>query len=168
MEFSLHKDFSDLAPQAVDWNTLLAESVNHIPFLRHEYLSAWWATRGGGEWPESELAVVTAHQDGRLVGIAPLFSAKNRDGQAALLLLGSIEISDYLDIIVRPADLPVFIAGLLDYLARPTLPDWRLLDWHNLPEASPTLPVLKAAGSYLSRSFHPLTGRFRNISGRDR
>ena len=170
MEFSLHNDFSDLAPLAADWNKLLAESVTHIPFLRYEYLSAWWATRGGGEWPESELAVVTAHQDGRLVGIAPLFFARNRDGQPALLLLGSIEISDYLDIIARPGDLSVFLAGLLDFIARPAFPDWRLLDWHNLPEASPTLPALQAEAEKRGwmytqdRTYHvpsiPLTGDF--------
>ena len=171
MEFSLHEDFSTLDALSADWNALLAESVTHIPFLRYEYLSAWWATRGGGEWPESELAVVTAHQDGRLIGIAPLFCSPNRDGQAAaLLLLGSIEISDYLDIIVRPADLSLFLAGLLDFLALPECPDWRLLDWHNLPEASPTLPALQVEavkrGWTFSqdRTYHvpsiPLTGDF--------
>jgi CelD/BcsL family acetyltransferase involved in cellulose biosynthesis len=170
MEFSLHNDFSDLASLAEDWNTLLAESITHIPFLRYEYLSAWWATRGGGEWPESELAVVTAHQDGRLAGIAPLFSARNLDGEPALLLLGSIEISDYLDIIVRPADLSIFLAGLLDFIARPAGLDWRLLDWHNLPEASPTLPALQAEAEKRGwafsqeRTYHvpsiPLTGDF--------
>ena len=144
MEFSLHNDFSELVPLADEWNTLLSESITHIPFLRYEYLSAWWETRGGGEWPVSELAVVTAHQNGRLVGIAPLFSAHNRDGQAALLLLGSIEISDYLDIIVRPADLSLFLAGLLDFIAQPARLDWRLLDLHNLPESSSTLPALQA------------------------
>ena len=170
MEFSLFKNFSDLAGLAGDWNTLLAESVTHIPFLRYEYLSAWWATRGGGEWPESELAIVTAHQDGRLAGIAPLFFTHNRDGAPALLLLGSIEISDYLDIIVRPADLSIFLPGLLDFIARPAGPNWRLLDWHNLPETSPTLPVLQAEAEKrgwafsLERTYHvpsiPLTGDF--------
>ena len=144
MEFALHRSFSDLAHLADDWNALLAESISHIPFLRYEYLSTWWETRGGGEWPESELAVVTARQDGRLAGIAPLFSARNRDGSLALWLLGSIEISDYLDILARPADLPVFLAGLLDFITRPGALDWQLLDWHNLPEASPTLAVLQA------------------------
>jgi len=51
MEFSLHNDFSELVPLADEWNTLLSESITHIPFLRYEYLSAWWETRGGGEWP---------------------------------------------------------------------------------------------------------------------
>ena len=122
MEFTLHRSFTDLESLAAEWNTLLTESVTHVPFLRHEYLRTWWETRGGGEWPESELAVVIARQDGRLAGVAPLFSAKNRDGDPALLLLGSIEISDYLDLIVRPTDLPDFISGLLDFLGIPGPP----------------------------------------------
>jgi CelD/BcsL family acetyltransferase involved in cellulose biosynthesis len=170
MEFSLHQDFTRLAMLAEDWNKLLTESVSHIPFLRYEYLSAWWETRGGGEWPESELAVVMAHQDGRLVGIAPLFSTRNLESQAALLLLGSIEISDYLDIIVRPQDLTGFVAGLLEFIAQPATPNWQLLDWHNLPEASPTLPALQTEAEKRGwvfrqdRTYHvpsiPLTGDF--------
>jgi len=144
MDFTLHRKASDLVPLAAEWNSLLAESVTHVPFLRYEYLSAWWATRGGGEWPESELAVVTARQDGRLAGIAPLFSSRNRDGDPALLLLGSIEISDYLDILASQVDLSNFLGGLLDFIARPGLLNWQLLDWHNIPETSPTLPVMKA------------------------
>lgn len=170
MEFTLHRNLSDLVPLGSDWNTLLSESVTHIPFLRFEYLTAWWTTRGGGEWPESELAVVTAHQDGRLAGIAPLFFSRNREGVPALLLLGSIEISDYLDIIARPADLAGFLAGLLDFTAQPGSLDWHLFDWHNLPESSPTLPVLKLEAEKRGwtftqdRTYHvpsiPLTGDF--------
>ena len=170
MEFTLHRNPSDLLPLASDWNSLLSESVTHIPFLRFEYLSAWWQTRGGGEWPESELAVVTARQGGRLAGIAPMFFSRNLDGDPALLLLGSIEISDYLDIITRPADLSNFLGGLLDFIAQPGQLDWQLLDWHNLPEASPTLPVLKAEAEKRGwtftqeRTYHvpaiPLTGDF--------
>ena len=170
MDFTLRRNFSDLVPLAPDWNTLLTESVNHFPFLRFEYLSAWWETRGGDEWPEAELAVVTAHQGRRLVGIAPLFFSRNRDGDPALLLLGSIEISDYLDILARLADLSSFIAGLLDFIAQPGPLDWQLLDWHNIPEVSPTLPTLKAEAEKRGwsftqeRTYHvpsiPLTGDF--------
>jgi len=76
----------------------------------------------------------------------------------------------YLDIIVRPADLSLFLAGLLDFIAQPARLDWRLLDLHNLPESSSTLPALQAEakkrglgfqpGSHLPRSFHPIEGRF--------
>jgi CelD/BcsL family acetyltransferase involved in cellulose biosynthesis len=145
MEFSLHRTLFELDALSSEWNALLSESITHVPFLRYEYLRAWWETRGGGEWPESELAVVIARQGDRMVGIAPLFSAKNREGNPALLLLGSIEISDYLDLIIRPEDLPAFVPGLFDFLSSATasLPAWSVLDWHNLMEISPTLPVLK-------------------------
>lgn len=151
MNFTLHTNFESLAPLSRPWDDMLAESVTDAPFLRFEYLRDWWQTLGGGEWPQAELVVVTAHEADRLVGVAPLFQAINREGLAALLLLGSIEISDYLDLIVRPADLPRFINGLLDFLAS-SLPfdfaqdkpdSWSALDWYNLPEASPTLPALE-------------------------
>jgi CelD/BcsL family acetyltransferase involved in cellulose biosynthesis len=144
MNFALHRDWQSLAALTSGWNGLLGESATHAPFLRYEYLAAWWAGRGGGEWPDAELAVVTAEAAGRLVGVAPLFLARSRDGQPALLLLGSIEISDYLDLIARPDDLAAFIPALLDFLDRSGPAAWSALDWHNLPEASPTLPLLKA------------------------
>jgi CelD/BcsL family acetyltransferase involved in cellulose biosynthesis len=146
MEFKLHTTFESLAPLARAWDDMLAESITDAPFLRYNYLRDWWQTLGGGEWPQAELAVVTAHEAGALIGVAPLFYAIN-DGQPALLLLGSIEISDYLDLIVRPADLTRFLTGLLDFLASRGPENWRALDWVNLPEASPTLAALEADAS---------------------
>jgi CelD/BcsL family acetyltransferase involved in cellulose biosynthesis len=142
------------------WNALLSESAINVPFLRHEYLRAWWNTLGGGEWPRGELAIVSATENGRLAGVAPLFLTDNLDGQPALMLLGSLEISDYLDLIARPDDLPSFVGGLLDFLAHARLLPWHLLDWYNLPETSPTLPLLRAeAGKrgwpFTQKNFRP-------------
>ena len=150
MDFQLHSIFP--ADMQAEWNALLAESVSHVPFLRHEYLRIWWERRGGGEWPQAELALVTARQEGRLVGVAPLFRALNRQGQPALLLLGSIEISDYLDFIVRPADLEPFLAGLLPFLASQAL-EWQTLDLYNLLDSSPTLLALQRAAADLGWSW---------------
>lgn len=141
MDFTLHQDFSEL--DLAVWNGLLAESISNVPFLRYEYLNAWWETRGGGEWPQAELALVSASEGGNLLGIAPLFLAEH-EGRQSLLLLGSIEISDYLDLIVRPSDLPRFLPALLDFFASSYAPAWRGFDWYNLPDASSTLPVLRA------------------------
>jgi CelD/BcsL family acetyltransferase involved in cellulose biosynthesis len=135
MDFFLHNDFSEI--DGGDWNRLLAESVTDAPFLRYEYQRAWWEYRGGGEWKEAELVLVSAREEGRLIGIAPTFAAEH-DGRAALMLVGSIEISDYLDLIVRRADLPRFASGLFDFLGG------RALDWYNVPEESPTLSALRA------------------------
>jgi CelD/BcsL family acetyltransferase involved in cellulose biosynthesis len=143
MEFKLHSSFpaSDIAPA---WNALVSEGITNVPFLRYEYLSTWWNTRGGGEWPDGELTLVTACEDGRLAGIAPFFATTNRDGQPALLLLGSIEISDYLDLIVRREELDRFLLGALDLLGTDSTASWSVLDLYNLPEASPSLPALQS------------------------
>jgi hypothetical protein len=119
---SLIRTFEEWDVLAGAWNALLDESASHVPFLRHEYLTAWWQTLGGGEWQDAALAVDVAERDGQLVGAAPLFHAKNREGEPALLLIGSIEVSDYLDLLARPADLPDFARALLDYLPTADLP----------------------------------------------
>ncbi len=141
MKYTLHKDFSEINPQ--EWNHLLQGSVSDNPFLRYEYQHAWWEHRGGGEWNNAELVLITAREDEKLIGIAPLFISEY-DGQSALLLIGSIEISDYLDLIVRMDNHARFIAGLLDFLASSLSDQWSGLDWYNLPDSSPTLAALKA------------------------
>ncbi|MCX8061059.1 MAG: GNAT family N-acetyltransferase [Anaerolineales bacterium] len=131
---------------AEEWNHLLAESASHVPFLRHEYLYTWWQTLGGGEWQNGELFIITARDEtAALRGIAPLFFTQNREGECALLLLGSIEISDYLDLIVRQADLNYFCEGLLASLQGVRNPAWKLLDLYNILDSSPTLPALETA-----------------------
>jgi CelD/BcsL family acetyltransferase involved in cellulose biosynthesis len=191
MEFTLYRSFTELESLAGEWNDLLNESFTQVPFLRYEYLHTWWETRGGGEWPDAHLAVVSAREQGRLIGVAPFFSAKNREGDPALLLLGSIEISDYLDVIVRPNDLEVFIPGLLDFLDHSgpaglsvSAPEaeskpWLALDLQNIPEASPTLPILKTEAEKrgwnftLEQTYHapsiPLPGDYETyLSGIDK
>ena len=141
MEYTLHNDFSELNAQ--EWNDLLKESVSDTPFLRHEYQRGWWEHRGGGEWQNAQLILISAREDGKLIGIAPLFIAEY-EGKNALLLIGSIEISDYLDVIVRMGDHSRFITGLLDFLASSFADNWSSLDWYNLPDSSPTLAAFKA------------------------
>jgi CelD/BcsL family acetyltransferase involved in cellulose biosynthesis len=141
MQYTLHRDFLEIDAQA--WNDLLKESVSDFPFMRHEYQCAWWGHRGGGEWQNAQLVLVSARENERIVGIAPLFIVEY-DGQRALMLNGSIEISDYLDLIVRTDDHARFVAGLLDFLTSQLTDVWRGLDWYNLPDSSPTLAALKA------------------------
>ncbi len=175
MKYTLHTDFSEINPQ--EWNDLLTNSITDTPFLRYEYQSVWWEHRGGGEWlfKNAKLVLVSAREDEKLVGIAPLFISEY-DGQSALLLIGSIEISDYLDLIVRMEDHAPFVTGLLDFLAS-TLPDsWRGLDWYNLPDSSPTLTALQAESAqrgwtHLEEMYRPtpriaLNGDFDEYLGR--
>lgn len=151
MNFKLHKDFSDI--DIATWNTLVEQSIANTPFSRYEYLSEWWKTRGGGEWKNPSLVLVSAMEDDRLVGIAPLFTDEH-DGRLSLLLLGSIEISDYLDLIVREDDLPRFLSGLIDFLASSLADTWSAIDWYNLPDTSPTLAALKAESEKRVWTYH--------------
>jgi CelD/BcsL family acetyltransferase involved in cellulose biosynthesis len=140
---------------AAEWNQLLAESITPVPFLRHEYLTAWWNHRGGGEWPDSTLYILVARDDGgELIGVAPLFSSKNHAGEDALMLIGSIEISDFLDIIVKAADLEPFLDALLSHLTGSNAPHWDSLEWANLLETTATLPALQTAAAKYGLTFH--------------
>ena len=167
MEFKLHHDFSEI--DAADWNQLASVSISDTPFARHEYLSQWWSTLGGGEWPEADLILVSGWDSGKLIGLAPLFRARH-GGRDAILLVGSIEVSDYLDLIVREADLPAFVPGLLTFLRNS--PDWHTLplDWYNILESSPTPALLQSEAEtrgwdfrtevYLPAPHVPLQGDF--------
>lgn len=173
MNFKLHTDFSEI--ESHTWNALVEQSIADTPFSRYEYLSQWWKTLGGGEWQSAELVLVSAEENDQLVGIAPLFIAEY-EGRKTLLLLGSIEISDYLDLIAREEDLPRFLSGLLDFLASSHGDAWSALDWYNLPDDSLTLAALKTESetrgwTYLEEVYRPtpriaLNGSFEDYLAR--
>jgi CelD/BcsL family acetyltransferase involved in cellulose biosynthesis len=175
MNFSVHKDFSEFSAEA--WNALVEQSIADTPFSRYEYLREWWQTLGGGEWPResAELLLVSASENDQLMGIAPLFIADYHD-QHALMLVGSIEISDYLDLIVREQDLTHFLSELLDFLSSSQAGKWSALDWYNLPDTSPTLAALKAEAEKRGWDHHeeiyrptpriPLNGSFEEYLAR--
>lgn len=133
------------AALAKEWNTLLERSASRVPFLRHEYLLTWWRTLGGGEWPHGVLHVLLGRdQAGRLRGVAPCFVSENPAGARVLLFLGSVEVSDYLDFLAAPEDLPAFLQAVCDYWDGPDAPPVQAIDLFNVLEDSPTLPLLQA------------------------
>ncbi len=154
MKLEILRTITEFEKMADEWNHLLENSANNVPFLRHEYLTTWWGSLGGGEWQGGELYLVTARNDAdELIGIAPLFLTKNLEGKTALMLVGSIEISDYLDLIVLEGELPAFIDALLEHLTGPDAPPWDVLDWYNILEDSPTLPTLETGAHKLGLNY---------------
>jgi len=151
MKLSTIQTVEEFQKLALEWNELLECCIaSHVPFMRHEYLAAWWKTMGGGEWQEGALNIITArHENGQLVGIAPLFRTRNLEDLPALMMLGSIEISDYLDMIINPPEIGNFLPELLKFLSKETDDYWTVIDLYNIPEDSPTLPGLKTAAEEL-------------------
>ena len=145
MKLMLHSEFPiELKEQ---WDKLLTESISHVPFLRFDYLHDWWSTRGGGEWPDdSRLAIITAYEDSRLIAIAPLFIAEHEE-KKKLMMLGSIEISDFLDFICRQEDLDSFCLELLNFIHANVESELDIssLDLYNVLESSPTVKALETA-----------------------
>ncbi len=125
-----------------EWNDLLSRSAAGYPFLRCEFLRAWWDHLGGGEWPAAELQIAVWREAGTLQGIAPLFRS-GHDGEFRLLLIGSAEIADYLDVLAAPDRLPAFCSALFDALAALPNSEFAALDLFNMQASSPTIPVLE-------------------------
>jgi len=141
-----HNHFSEIQPS--DWDGLLEKSHTNVPFLRYGYLERWWEYRGGGEWSaDTQLSIYSAWQDDQLIGIAPLFYTLNPQGYKVLHLLGSVEISDYLDFIARPGSLKGFILAFLEDIYQDAFIDSLILV--NVPQDSTSLPALSAAAQQI-------------------
>jgi len=157
MEYRLITALEEFDTLAEEWNRLLPASITDTPFLRHEYLRAWLSGLGGGEWPNGELRLVGAWQDGRLQAAAPFLATAGARGEDLLVLLGGIEISDRLDLLCPPGELEQFIPGLLTTLEE--LSPARV-ELYNLPDDSPSLAALEAGcqrrgWAYIQEPFRP-------------
>lgn len=79
------------------------------PFITPDWLEAWWGSFGGSD--ELFLCAVLRHDE--LIGIAPL---RIKEGTARFI--GSADVCDYLDFIVKPGAEQEFFAAVLDGLRR--------------------------------------------------
>jgi CelD/BcsL family acetyltransferase involved in cellulose biosynthesis len=141
METTFHRTpeaFEQLRPE---WNALLHNSAADTPFLTYEWQKTWSDCLCSCE---GELHLLTVRDGGALLGIAPLFvlSEPDKDNQPRRLLrlIGSVDASDYLDLVAaRGREREVFCA-MLDALERSET--WDAIDLWNVPEASPTRALL--------------------------
>jgi CelD/BcsL family acetyltransferase involved in cellulose biosynthesis len=141
METIIHTDsdiFEQLRPE---WNALLRKSTADTPFLTYEWQKTWSDCLCSCE---GELQLLTVRDGGALLGIAPLFvlSELDKSGQPQRLLrlIGSVDASDYLDLItVRGREREVFSA-MLDALGQSKT--WNALDLWNVPEESMSRKLL--------------------------
>jgi CelD/BcsL family acetyltransferase involved in cellulose biosynthesis len=122
-----------------EWNDLLHRSCYDTLFLTWEWQSTWWKHLGEGDL---QLLGFRADEDGRLVGIAPLFHTQDDDGQSVVYLVGCRDVSDYLDLIVERGQEDAVYQALLEYLASKA-PAWDLVDFCNIPQDSLTFVRLR-------------------------
>jgi CelD/BcsL family acetyltransferase involved in cellulose biosynthesis len=130
--------FEQLRPE---WNILLHSSAADTPFLTYEWQKTWSDCLCSCE---GELHLLTVRNNGALLGIAPLFVVTQPDQagrpRRLLRLIGSVDASDYLDLIAaRGREREVF-GAMLDALTQSDA--WDAIDLWNVPEASPTRTLL--------------------------
>ena len=130
------------------WEDLLDRTPLTSPFQDPGYNQLWWSTLGGGEWQDGALWVFAGYdQTERLVAAAPLFLSPSSTGSHVLRLIGSVEISDYLDLILDPEYAAPFLEALLERLTQDAPGGCQRLVLDNLLEESPTIPLIESVAN---------------------
>lgn len=145
IKFVVHRRFDALE---AEWNALLARTRFNSFFLTYEWQTTWWEYLGHGE-----LLIVACHDAAtdELIGILPLYQFSSQasapedraaaeqtsaDEQICLTLVGCIEVSDYLDVIIVAGWEAAVYKAFGKWLVSEAAPQWDRLDLCNLPEAS--------------------------------
>jgi CelD/BcsL family acetyltransferase involved in cellulose biosynthesis len=96
-----------------EWNQLLAASSAESPFLRWEWLNAWWMHLAG---PRG-LAILAVRDGGELTAIAPFCVSHSLPWFARCEFLGTgFAGSDYLDVMALPEREARALSELAEYL----------------------------------------------------
>lgn len=132
MELTLYRDTSGFAALQGEWNDLLHRSRFDTIFLTWEWQSTWWRSLGESRGP---LYLLALRDEGRLVGIIPLYLT-GTPGNYTLSVVGCVEVSDYLDMIMEQGQEDAVYAAFAQWLNSPDAPAWNCLELCNQPGSS--------------------------------
>jgi CelD/BcsL family acetyltransferase involved in cellulose biosynthesis len=135
MRATIHDRFDGLVPA---WAALWTRDPEATPFASPAWATPWWGVFGTGE-----LRAVALRDEGRLVGLAPMYVLP-RGGRRALLPVGA-GIGDHLDPLAEPDRRAEVAAAVLDVL-RSADADWDEAELTDLrttpaPGAEPRTPA---------------------------
>ncbi|MBI3636366.1 MAG: GNAT family N-acetyltransferase [Candidatus Rokubacteria bacterium] len=136
MKVDCHEGFEAVGPAA--WTELHAATALRSPFLTWTWQTEWARAFAAGR----RLAIWRVEDEGRLTAVLPLYEAE----PGVLRLVGGMDISDYLDVLVRAGQEDAVWSALLH--ARASAP--AVWDLHAVPARSATvtrLPALAEAAS---------------------
>ncbi len=133
MQTTILTQMSDFEALAEAWDDLLARAITAPFFMRYAYQHAWWTHLGEGDL----LLLTVRTPEGQLVGLAPLFGRTDEAGQRVLSLVGCVDVSDYLDILIDRRHVDAVQTAILTCLADPQVA-WDKLFLCSLPHSSLT------------------------------
>jgi CelD/BcsL family acetyltransferase involved in cellulose biosynthesis len=136
----IHRETRAFLDLQQEWNALLLHSAANTVFLTWEWQHAWWDCFG----QELELRLLELRDEDDLVGLAPLYALEDPSGLRTLQLVGGVEVSDYLDLIVARGSEEAVYKALWQVLTGEHALKWDVLDLHNVPTSSPSIERLTA------------------------
>lgn len=92
-----YRIYTSLTPLQAQWDSVVEKMPQASPFMYFGYQQAWWENLGVGTLH----CIEVFDSNNQTVGIAPLFE-EIVDGKKQLFLVGKIDESDYLDVIIDP------------------------------------------------------------------
>jgi CelD/BcsL family acetyltransferase involved in cellulose biosynthesis len=125
---------------AAEWEKVLPSCSTNTIFVTPWWQRVWWRHFGAG----SELRLLSLHDNGTTLGIAPLML---REG--VLSFLGGTDLFDYHDFLVPQGGEASFYGALFDYLS---IMDWHTIDLTSLPQESPSLQCIPALAEKMGYS----------------
>jgi CelD/BcsL family acetyltransferase involved in cellulose biosynthesis len=143
MKYQTITEFDQISEKT--WDQALKNSGIGSPFLRYGFQRSWWSHLGGGEWQAGNLSIITAEEDGELIGIAPLFTTEV-EGEKQIHFIGSLEICDYLDFIIPADRANEFIQNALRIAAVEADASAGRIILYNISDHSATIPALEQFG----------------------
>lgn len=133
---------TDFTAVAAAWDAPVPESITPFPFVSRAWAESWWQSFSADEGELLLLSVTTA--DGTPVAIAPLMIERTPDLGRAVRFLGGVDVTDYLDLVVRPDDAARAWEAVIGWLLAHR-DAWDTLDFHCLPDGSPSRTLIAGA-----------------------
>jgi CelD/BcsL family acetyltransferase involved in cellulose biosynthesis len=132
VDLILYDGDTSFASLQEEWNALLRRSRFDTIFLTWEWQSTWWQYVGAAR---GSLCLLAAREDGRPIAILPLYLTEEA-GVRSLQVVGCVEVSDYLDLVIEAGREEEVYRALLEWLASAEAPGWDVLDLCNQPQSS--------------------------------
>jgi CelD/BcsL family acetyltransferase involved in cellulose biosynthesis len=138
LSLEIHRETGAFSSLQQEWNPLLTHSAANTIFLTWEWQKTWWDCFG----QELELYLLELRERNDLVGLAPFYTWEPASGGTVVQLIGGIEVSDYLDLIVASDSVEAVYGAVWESLTGEHTLAWDAVDLHNVPAASATLERL--------------------------
>lgn len=125
---------------APEWRALCAATPSCTPFQYPEWLLPWW-THFGSAGGELRALALRDPDDGRLVGLAPLYCRRDPDGARRLAFIGTGN-TDYVDLIAADPHRPASVGAIARYIEIES-DCWDECDLHPVPASSPLRSLMR-------------------------